>query len=484
MKRNWLFVFAALLFLTVLAAPVSAWQGRMAGVGDAYGLIEDESDYLTHPAVIAMGKGFNAYGHYRLTYDKTSKWDYSVREPGTVYIYPYEAKGDEWKHEGQVGAAFQLGAGRLGIFFDYVGIKGRYDGSESYYEHEGDEADYLSFDLKNDLKSYALRFIYGVPIGAVKLGTEVQIAYRDEEKRVIRIIDGGASINPFTAANDYPQYNFFPYMIPFKSRYWEAQGKVSAAGQMGPAKYAVTLKGGVPFATDNNYVRTEYEFDGKVKGFNVGGDFWLRVPVSATVVLPFVVSAGYKKMKRNGSYEDEGAVYEHEAENIFAQLGGGVDVTPAKGTRLAAGIYYTYLQTKQNAYFDEYNYPDMPEYSEHRLTLKMLAEKELTPAFALRGGFSAFYGFVKSDYAYQDFSEEGEFNTSADGFVWGLNVSLGATVKLNAVVLEPFLNGGYAWYKTDGDGILVGPYVGGPYYIETEFKKNDWHVGGGLSVRF
>jgi len=57
MKRNWLSVFAALLLLAVLAAPGMAWQGRMAGAGDAYGLIEDESDYLTHPAVPCHGQG-------------------------------------------------------------------------------------------------------------------------------------------------------------------------------------------------------------------------------------------------------------------------------------------------------------------------------------------------------------------------------------------------------------------------------------------
>ena len=174
-------------------------------------------------------------------------------------------------------------------------------------------------------------------------------------------------------------------------------------------------------------------------------------------------------------------------------VGGGVDFTPAKGTKVAAGIYYDYIRTSQKATFDYIDigsntyyddYPDMPTQTEHRLTLKALAEKEITPTLAVRGGFNVFYGWVEADYttryAYNGtFNPLYNFDMSGDGYNAGVNASVGATFKLNKVALEPFLNAGYVKYSVDGDGLhgLAGPISG-------ENDKTNWNVGGGLSVRF
>jgi hypothetical protein len=273
---------------------------------------------------------------------------------------------------------------------------------------------------------------------------------------------------------------------------------LSVAGMIGAAKYALTLKGGLPFASDNKYTWSvnsdQEELEGKVKGYNVGGDFWLRVPVSTKVALPFVVSAAYKKIKRDGDLARSFGPtwYENEAEYTNVGVGGGVDFTPDKGTKVAAGLYYDYIRTSQEATFDDYFpgdygryiYPDMPTQTEHRLTFKALAEKEITPAFALRGGFNVFYGWVEADYATR-FAYNGvhlpdyNFDISADGSNMGVNASVGATFKLNKVALEPFLNAGYVKYSVDGDGLHgdAGPISG-------KNDKANWHVGGGLSVRF
>jgi hypothetical protein len=60
----------------------------------------------------------------------------------------------------------------------------------------------------------------------------------------------------------------------------------------------------------------------------------------------------------------------------------------------------------------------------------------------------------------------------------GVSVSAGATVKLDKVSLEPFVNAGYVKYKTSGDGTM------GPFVLDAEFKKDNWLIGGGLSVKF
>jgi len=454
-----------------------------------------------------MGKGFNAYGHYRLTYDKTSKWDSNWDVPDYPDYHSYNVDGHEWKHEGLVGAAFQLGAGRMGVFLEYTGINGKYKGDENEL-HMGD-AYYYTIDMKDRLNNYSLRAIYGLPVGAVNVGAEVQLAYRGEQKKTV--LDyyysgepGYLIINYLWAADAgtdmWPL--LYNYMIPYKSKYWEAQGKLSVAGLIGAAKYALTLKGGLPFASDNKYFYFYYysghtaEMDGKVKGFNIGGDFWVRVPVNAKVVLPFVIGAEYGTIKRDGAGIDS---YDHETKNLAIRVGGGVDFTPAKGTKLAAGLYYDYLSIKEdtwNDYYDYYDigennyslymYSDMPQRSEHRLTLRLLGEKELSPAVALRGGFNAFYGLVRSDYAFStyyneddgDISYDAPLDLSTKGYNWGLGASIGATVKVGKISLEPFLNGGYIQYKIDGDTIIDG------WLLKTKFEKTNWLVGGGLSVKF
>lgn len=493
MKKSLWMLFVLMLML-IWTMPSLAWQGRVAGAGDALGLLEDESDLLVHPALIADGKKFNAYGHYRLTYEKTTQWDYTVSAPTYGVQYPYAASGYAWKNEGQLGAAFQLGAGRMGVFFDYSGSRGKYSGEENYAGFGG--PDFIRYDLDSKMDNFALKVIYGLPLQAVKLGGEFQIAYRNEEQQtVFTDDDGDVTTNyPWAAEND-PAFNLYPYMIPYKSKYWEAQGKVSVGGNIGPAKYAFTLRGGLPFASDNQYDRGDYVYamEGKVKGFNVAGDFWLRAPVSDRVVLPFVMSAGYKTAKRDGEY-DEGGIwtvnYEHEIKDMFVKVGGGVDITPAKGTKVAAGLYYDFLRSTQNAHFRDFyspaefyvdDYTDMPKYTEHRLTVKALAEKELSQNVALRGGFSVFYGLAKQDFAYAANDEEGPFlpvDMSSTGSIYGVNASVGATVKLAPVTLEPFFNAGYMKYRTSGDGtISTSP-------IDAELSRTNWLVGGGLSVKF
>ena len=494
MRKRFGFIAVLSVLAVLLAMPSWGWQGRMAGLGDAAGLVADESDFLIHPAAIATGKGFNAYGHYRLTYEKTKNWEYSASVPAMDVIYPFTAAGRLWKHEGQLGAALGLGPGRLGVFFDYTTASGKYTGAEVYEGQFG--PGYENFELENKLDNFALKAIYGLPVGPVNVGAELGLAYVKEEQK--NLMPTEMLVNYPWGAEDYPEYNLLPYIIPFDSKYWEANAKVSAAGKTGPVSYMFTLRGGLPFAADNEYVYSDLEdpesfwAEGKVKGFNVAGDLWMRYAVSDNISLPFVVSAGFKKITRDGSGFFDGGFpieYEHEAKDIFVTVGGGAEMTPTSGTRLAAGLYYNYLKSEQNAqfiepgdpswYFD--NYTDMPKTSEHRLTLRLLAEQELNSVLSLRGGLSAFYGLAKRDYSYYAMSDSDMYwpvDVSADGAHYGVNASLGASIKAGAVVLEPFINAGYAKLKTDGDGVTW--FV--PTYVEA--NKTNWLAGGGLSVKF
>ena len=495
MQKRVGFIAVVSVLAVLLALPSWGWQGRMAGLGDAAGLVADESDFLIHPAAIATGKGFNAYGHYRLTYEKTKNWEYSAIVPMMGRIYPFTADGRLWKHEGQLGAALGLGPGRLGVFFDYTTASGKYTGAEVYEGQFG--PGYENFELENKLDNFALKAIYGLPVGPVNVGAELGFAYVKEEQK--NLMPTEMLINFPWGAEDKPVLNLLPYMIPFDSKYWEANAKVSAAGKTGPVSYMFTLRGGLPFAADNEYVYSDLEdpesfwAEGKVKGFNVAGNLWMRYAVSDNISLPFVVSTGFKKITRDGagfSSAPSTIEYEHEAKDIFVTVGGGAEMTPASGTRLAAGLYYNYLKSDQNMQFmDTFdpsewyidNYTNMPKTSEHRLTLRLLAEQELNSVLSLRGGLSAFYGLAKRDYSYYAMSDSDMYwpvDVSADGAHYGVNASLGASIKAGAVVLEPFINAGYAKLKTDGDGVTW--FV--PTYVEA--NKTNWLAGGGLSVKF
>jgi hypothetical protein len=496
MRKGICLVALLSLLVVFIALPSWAWQGRMAGMGDAAGLVADESDFLIHPALIASGKGFNAYGHYRLTYEKTKNWEYSASIPSLAVIYPFTADGRLWKHQGQLGTALGLGPGRLGVFFDYTAASGKYSGAEVY---EGFmSSDFQSFELENELDSFALKAIYGLPVGPVNVGAELGLAYVKEEQK--NLMPTEMLVNYPWGAEDHPVLNLLPYMIPFDSKYWEANAKVSAAGKSGLVSYMFTLRGGLPFASDNEYMHSDFVYpgsfrvEGKVKGFNVAGDLWMRLAVSDNISLPFVVSAGFKKITRDGSGLSDNAStiqYEHEAKDIFVTVGGGAEMTPASGTRLAAGLYYNYLKSEQNVqfmetvdpswYFD--NHTDMPKTSEHRLTLRLLAEQELNSVLSLRGGLSAFYGLAKRDYSYN--ADGNNFwippspvTVSPDGSHYGVNASIGASIKVAPVVLEPFINAGYAKDKTDGDGAT------GNMPTNVEVNKTNWLIGGGLSVKF
>ena len=79
MKKSITIVIAVFAVLLTVAGSSSAWQGRMEGMGNPYGLIQDESDFLVHPALITMGKGLKVYSHYDFTYTDVLDWEYDIK---------------------------------------------------------------------------------------------------------------------------------------------------------------------------------------------------------------------------------------------------------------------------------------------------------------------------------------------------------------------------------------------------------------------
>jgi hypothetical protein len=489
------------------------WQGRMAGMGDPSGLVEDESDFLIHPAGITKSQGINFYGHYRFNYRDVTDWNYTLTsfDSGGVLQtrWPFMGTGDEQEHDALLGAAFPLGSGRTGLFFQYSGKRGNDDGKENEF-YFGDYF-YHTYSLESELDAFSLRILYGLPIGDTKLGGEIQLAYRQEENE--DFVNEDQQLGSRALNTNYPLgayfgkwLDLFPFMIPYDSKYWESLFKGSLEAGIGPAKTALTVRGGFIFGGDNHYkydripdigVTESVDMRGDVKGWTIGGDIWVRHPLSNGLSLPFLLKADYQRKTRDG--EGQGinfgsADYRQTRSEFQLEVGGGVDKELVKGTRLAGGIYYGYLWDRSEFFLERligasqefFDNSDYPRQIEHRVILRLSGEKEFSPSFAMRLGMNFFYGWMEEDFKF-DYADTGLALTSyedisMDGSHWGIRATLGSTVRFGRLILEPFVGGGYELLDLDGDGTNNLPITGS--LLEMDKTKKEWLIGGGLSFRF
>jgi hypothetical protein len=510
MKRRYLYILLPLLVL-VLAGTAYGWQGRMGGMGDPYGLVADESDYLIHPAKIADGTGTRLYGDYRFKYRGVPDWSYSLDwfDPtGTVHIgtASFDTSGNEQRHDGSVGIAFPVGSGRMGIFFDYAGKRGDYDGNGFYMT----PALPFTYDLTSDLDAFTLRLLYGLPVGSFKLGGEAQLSYRQEKNETLLQEVTGLSLlnNPLGSYNflNFPHdLNLFPFMLPYDSSYLEALFKGSLEGAIGPLVTAFTLRGGVIFGGENQ-LRYLYaagatpiwgsDLDGDVQGWRIGGDLWLRYPLAKDRVLPFLVRLDYQQRTRDGGgwgafgFTGNDVSYESEETALKIEVGGGIDTELAKGTRLAAGVYYNYLNSTNDFLYQvvplfnwTFDSGKCPDSTEHQVMLRLAGEHEFSSMVALRMGLNFFYGWVKEGYEQSESMVSLRDDLSVSGSHWGIGASVGGTIKFKALTLEPFVGGGYQASDLNGHGntTTAGIVVNRDDMDKTE---REWFVTTGLSIVF
>jgi hypothetical protein len=506
-KKTWLF-FVILGFLVLSLAGVSyGWQGRMAGMDDPFGLVDDESDFLIHPAKIAKVEKLNFYSDYRFEFRDVPDWNYSVDYINTttrslMAYLPYNSSGDERGHEITLGAALPWGPGKMGFFFQYKGNRNDYHGDRVVQSPIYIPSD-TRFGMKDDLDSIALRILYGIPVAGFDLGGEVQLAYYNEKKET-RISDhesGAYYLNlPIGGGGNF--YNLFPFMRPYDSKYWEAVFKSSLERGFGPAKFTFTLGGGVIFSGSNSLMFGDVNlpetggvnFDGNVKGWNIGGDLWVRYSLQEDVSLPFLLRIKYQTKTRDGdgfgigSFAGEASHYSNRENDFQLEVGGGIERKLLKDIKFAGGIYYVFSKNRNNflfrlfsasglEIFDQTKYPDQVE---HQVIIRLAGEKELSPMVTIRSGLEFFYGRVTKDYESPWGWPETE---SVDGPHWGMKVSVGGTLRFEKFSVEPFLGVGYQKWNLDGTGSISALNVLGNFTRMNEERK-EWFTGGGFSVKF
>ena len=510
MKKVVLTMIGLLLLVLALSGISYGWQGRMGGMGDPYGLVQDESDFLINPADIAQGQGVRFYGDYRFTYTGVTNWDYNLDQFDTagnlIDFFNFDTSGQEYKHDALLGAAFPVWLGRMGLFFTYDGMRGDYDGSEDVLGAKN----FAEYNLTKKFDNFAVRLLYGLPVGGgVDVGAEVGLAYRNEvQKSWWNQTDMSVGTQNYIWSWNVPERNLFPFMIPYDSSYLEALWKTGVKLNLLKAIIEVNLRGGaiVTKGSDNTYRylygapvgANDYNvnINGNVTGWHIGSDIWARVPGgNPTVTFPVLVSLDYAEKKRDGGAVgtgtlDTGALYgyTHKEQSWDLKAGGGIEKKLSGNALIAGGIYYNYLQGRDDISITRdattRDNSEFPSRQEHKAILRLAGEKELSPTVTLRMGLNSFFGWINEEFEFNDNGAQTD-NISLDGFHWGIGASLGGTFKIPSIhiTLEPFINGGWQQYNLDGDGDRTGGSL--PTLLwEMDKSRSEWSLGGGLSILY
>jgi hypothetical protein len=560
MKKNVLMVMVVVFLMFTLFGITYAWQGRMDGMGDPVGLIPDESDFLINPARIADGNGVTLFSHYGFAYrGEDNSWDADL-SGGLIDVllsgqgdlsYDLEKDGDVWWNEVLLGASFSLGTGKMGIFFEYEGEYGDYDGHEvldGSLTGLGSATIDLENDVSTDMSDFALRFVYGIPLGQVfNLGTEVKIAYRDEEVKWNSRLDnfGITPAIPELLGISLDSSNFLAtglmrYLLPHDSDYWDLSFKLGLNWKVGGVECDLTPRGGFIFAGDNEWesdldgdinldlggpgivsLSNDFDMEGDVDGWNLGLDFWLRFPVTADTSMPLVFRFDYQKKERDGSGSGDFGLfatpdggptstiisgpmewdYNSEETLLTITAGGGFDIGVSDKTKIAIGLFYNYINSETDLEM-EFG-PDgppialvtetggYPETSEHQVKLQFAGEHKVSSCLTMRGGLTTFYGWVSEEYDFDGGLSLGPLTASSllnnsislDGNRWGIEASVGATWTCENIAVEPFIKGGYQRVSLDGDEDWSALGID-LLSFDVEKEKDEWFIGGGFSLLF
>lgn len=518
MKQLFLFVVSIFILPLLLTSLSYGWQGKMSGMGDPYGLIQDESDFLIHPARIPSGEGGKFYGNGRFTYTNMTDWNYnldvlSLSTGAFVNTFSKGSTGEEQAKDVLLGAAFSLGEGRAGFFFQYKGFRGDYDG------HVSVEGPWFfpdsNYDLASDKDDFCLRFVYGFPLKEIRVGSEIQLSYHREEDRTwIYGIDLADAESNSINSPWWADWDLFPFLIPHDSEYGEALLKGSLEGTIGTTDVDVTLRGGVTFSGDNQYKSDGqapagtpsygYDLDGDVEGWKIGADLWLRYPLQSDLILPLLVRIDVQEKTRDGNGPgllfapgDNGA-YESQERRVEITAGGGVNKAFGQDARIAAGIYYNYRLHIQNLFIKEtaadgswqqrFDYGDIPNRTEHRVILRLAGERKISPSIALHAGVNGFYGWSREKYQTDrtiGMASDPINRISLNGSHWGIGGSVGGTVVLSRFTIEPFVNSGYQKVDIEGNGVgVTSSSLPTLYRWEMQKSRREWHIGAGFSILF
>jgi len=525
-----------------------AWQGRMAGMGDPYGLVADQSDFLIHPSFISDSRAQNIFADYRFTYGSID-WDWSatLSRPTTIPLIGITIDGgggrwnadggEKYKHDAGLGIITPLGQGMGGFFVNYKGTRSDFDGTSGMGGFIGANSAGIStdFNMKSDTDDFTFKAIYGQPIGCegnLKWGAELSFSYHKEENRLQNALTGitvnNAQVLPTTTlfqTNDFLGM-LYPFMMPKDMEYWSFDGKTGIDGNLGPVKLGVTVRGGAFFSGDNTWgysdvfnspeipvsLSNRFDLQGDVNGYRFGGDVWARYPLNTATSIPFSFRIDYMEKERTGNgngvftYVDNNTAINNSLvrynsdgreESWNIEVGGGVDHMLSDRTKLAAGLYYNYINAKSalsliGSYpnipiYVELDYNEYPTVTEHLVRFKAAAEHKYSDTTSARAGLEVFGGPSEQVFAFLPGVSGATLASnggSLSGTHWGIVGSIGATFKAYGWDIEPFVQAGYQSLSIEDStgslSVLNIPVL--PWDLQQD--RSEVIIAAGFSVRF
>ena len=228
--------------------------------------------------------------------------------------------------------------------------QGELEGNDQFFNSQvfPDDNTQDDYEIDNDLRNLSLRLLYAVPVSPrVKLGGEVELAYRSEENRI--------KGNYLGTPHNYQNYSFpalpeayyfqdkYLYGRPCDATYMQAAFKGSVEANAGPVEVLFTGRYGFLFASDNELeLRSSVAgpinsptMDGDVEGYAAGADLWVRYHMRPDITLPFVVRADYSRKEYDGDSDMSllpSVPYKYEdTEGLCLEIGGGVEKKIEKG---------------------------------------------------------------------------------------------------------------------------------------------------------
>jgi hypothetical protein len=519
LKKKYLRILVVAFFTLFFVNTTFAWQGRMDGMDNPIGLVNDESDFLIHPAKLVNINDNHYYADYKFDYHHVDRWDntFTYGPPSLIFPFPpldggtyspFSITGSERDHNTSVGGTWRFGPGQLGVFLQYSLQEASFDGTVNYSGsgmHPVPVSDRFAFDI--DSENFAVRFLYGLPIETWKFGAEIGFAHKSHQNTTTQFGWNGlfAAYPPIGLC---PTLNSLVYRVPDDSSWNESNFKISAEKQIGPGMLTFTPRISTIFdgvSKVNAKVGilqigfADQNSDGRLAGWNTGADLWYRIQLDKATDLPILIRAEYDLMNidipgfRTGPQD-----VSHDIKNILFETGGGIDRKFGQ-TRIAAGVFYNYIEGRDSytfAYFSStFTDSESQHEKEHRIVLKLSFEQIISPEFTTRFGVSPFYGWVKNNYLnsnhwggpfpyYLDIAQD----ISTSGHRLGVTASAGATLKVAKIAIEPFISG--AIQKTAMDtksGLLAetGSFIpDSQISADMQSRKTEWSVSGGLSIKY
>lgn len=457
------FLFTVCLWLVLSATAALGWTGRMSGMADPRGLVQDDSDFLAIPSLLAREQENRFVLSYAFGLSDVSSMDASI------VTFPWGAAehrlhGDASSHTVQLGGIRTSEVGNFGIFLTA--------GLEDATQRGSSQTALQTYDseVTRDLRNAVLNMYYARPGQHADFGASLGVEYVDRftkteqsgPKYVLNYIWGGM----------FPVHMLNFFGLPEDSTAWKADGSLSMSRDFGHSELSLVLGGAALLSGESAYDFQENNLAGGVdyaastygddmEGYSARAEVRYVSELQDGWSLPVLVRAEYSYWNTEGSgigtgLLDAGMAYltHFTRENLSVTAGAGFNREWGQSL-VAGGLYGSVSQSTDSAFVDQAgigaDYSDHPRSNEYRITARLACETPISPRYTFNAGVSVYKGWIQGRYRHYDGMVVRDI--SLNGGTSGGLAAIGLAYSGENYDVETFLNVGYAGFSTTGDGV-------------------------------